>query len=208
MAVSTGGLLRLIAIGLVMAVAACSPVERPTATAPTAALPPPPATSTVYAAPADTTVTPPTPTPAPSAAAMTTSAAGATAATPLVKAAPIPISIAPVTGTPGAMRYSMEDALKKYAASRNFIVVPAEDPTVVYRLKGRVTAVGDTSGGLLVYVWDVMDAAGTRVHRVAGQQVAGATQADPWAGVTGINIDNAAREIIDGLADWVRGQSR
>jgi hypothetical protein len=135
-------------------------------------------------------------------------AIAATSAAAAATRPPIPISIAPVTGTPGAMRYAMEDALKKYAATRNFIVVPAEDPTVVYRLKGRVTAVGDTSGALLVYVWDVMDAAGTRVHRVAGQQVAAATQADPWAGVSGINIDNAARETIDGLADWVRGQAR
>jgi hypothetical protein len=50
-----------------------------------------------------------------------------------------------------------------------------------------------------------MDASGTRVHRIAGQQVAAAAVADPWAGVSVTNIDDAARETIDGLADWVRG---
>ena len=195
MVVQMGGLLRLIAIGMVVAVAACSVVERPVGPAATAALPAPPAAGAAEAAPVATAAAP-----------ATSTAAGATA-TPPAKSALIPISIAPVTGTPGGMRYALEDDLKKYAATRNFTVVPSDDPGVIYRLKGRVSAVGDSSGGLLVYVWDVMDASGRRVHRIAGQQVAAAAVADPWAGVSVTNIDDAARETIDGLADWVRGRT-
>jgi hypothetical protein len=192
MAIQTGGLLRLMAVGMVIALAACSAVERPSAPSASVALPPPPAAGPGEGAPVAT------------ASAAPSATSGATV-TPPAKSALIPISIAPVTGTPGGMRYALEDDLKKYALTRNFTVVPVDDPGAIYRLKGRISAVGDTSGGLLVYVWDVMDASGTRVHRIAGQQVAAAAVADPWAGVSVTNIDDAARETIDGLADWVRG---
>src|SRR5260221_11504738 len=104
MAVSIGGLRRLIAIGLIAAAAACSPVERPVTSAPTAALPPPPAADAAAKAPAGTTTTTPAPAPANAPPAPPGTTGAPTQKNPL-----IPISIAPGTGTPGAMRYAMED---------------------------------------------------------------------------------------------------
>ena len=114
-------------------------------------------------------------------------------------------AFATVTGVPAEMRFALEDSLKRYAKTRNLTIVPADDPSAIYRVKGYLSAVGDTSGTLLVYTWDVSDAGGTRLYRISGQETAGGSEADPWVGVGAGQIDAAARETIDKLADWVRG---
>lgn len=110
-----------------------------------------------------------------------------------------------VTGIPGQMRFDLEAALKKYAATRNLTILVADGPAATYRVKGYLSAIGDQNGTLLVYTWDVLDPAGTPLHRISGQQTASGSSTDPWAGIGGTQIDDAARETIDKLADWVRG---
>jgi hypothetical protein len=112
-------------------------------------------------------------------------------------------AFASVNGVPAEMRFRLEDSLKQFAATRNLVLVPEGDPTAVYHVKGYLSAVGDTSGTLLVYTWDVSDAFGTPLYRISGQETAAGSDADPWIGIRSDQIDAAARETIDKLADWV-----
>ena len=114
-------------------------------------------------------------------------------------------AFATVTGVPGQMRFDLEKALLKYAATRNLSIVVEDDATATYRVRGYLSAVGDQNGTLLVYTWDVHDAAGRPLHRIAGQQTGSGSATDPWAGIDTREIDDAARETIDKLADWIRG---
>jgi hypothetical protein len=114
-------------------------------------------------------------------------------------------AFATVTGVPAELRFQLEDDLKRYATTRQLAVVPVGDQTATYQVKGYLSAVGDSSGTLLVYIWDVANLAGTPLHRISGQETAGGSEADPWAGITSTQIDEAARETIDKLADWVHG---
>lgn len=109
-----------------------------------------------------------------------------------------------LTGIPGQSRFDLEKALVKYAATRNLTITVTDDASATYRVKGYMSAVGDQNGTLLVYTWDVYDAAGRPLHRIAGQQTGAAASADPWAGVRPGDIDAAARETVDKLADWIR----
>ncbi len=109
-----------------------------------------------------------------------------------------------LTGIPGQARFDLEKALKKYAATRNLNIVVGDDPTATYRIKGYLSAVGDENGTLLVYTWDVYDTGGRPLHRIAGQQTAKGAAGDPWAGIEITQLDDAARETIDKLADWIR----
>jgi hypothetical protein len=122
-----------------------------------------------------------------------------------VKGAAVPFAFMTVTGIPAAMRFSLEDSLKKYAATRNLAIVPEDDTTAVYHVRGYLSAVGDTTGTLLVYTWDVADALGTPLYRISGQETAAGSATDPWMGVSAAEVDAAARETIDKLADWVNG---
>jgi hypothetical protein len=72
-------------------------------------------------------------------------------------------------------------------------------------VRGYLSAVGDATGTLLVYVWDVTDLNGTPLYRVSGQEAASGSQTDPWEGIQIKQVDDAARETIDKLADWAHG---
>jgi len=114
-------------------------------------------------------------------------------------------AFAPLNGVPGDMRFQMEGDLKTFAQSRDLAIVPDGDPTATYRVVGYLSAVGDATGTLLVYVWDVTDRNGTPLYRISGQEAAGGSDTDPWAGIKTNQIDAAARATIDKLADWVQG---
>jgi hypothetical protein len=125
-------------------------------------------------------------------------------AAPIRGAQTVRFSFATVTGIPGQMRFDLEKALQRYAATRNLTIAIEDDPAATYRIRGFLSAVGDQNGTLLVYTWDVHDSAGRPLHRIAGQQTAAGSSTDPWAGVGSKQIDDAARETIDKLADWIR----
>jgi len=122
-----------------------------------------------------------------------------------VKGSAVRFAFAPVTGIPGEMRIQLEASLKKFAATRDLAIVPDGDPSATYYVKGYLSAVGDSSGTLLVYVWDVTDRNGTPLYRVSGQEAAPGSSTDPWQGMKTDQVDQAARETIDKLADWVQG---
>jgi hypothetical protein len=123
---------------------------------------------------------------------------------PVRGAAEVRFAFATVTGIPGQMRFDLEKALQKYAVTRNLTIAVEDDATATYRVKGYLSAVGDQNGTLLVYTWDVFDTTGRPLHRIAGQQTAEGSATDPWAGIAIAQIDDAARETIDKLADWIR----
>jgi hypothetical protein len=122
-----------------------------------------------------------------------------------VKGEEVRFTFATVTGVPAEMRFTLEDSLKKYAATRTLTIVPPGDTTAVYQVKGYLSAIGDDTGTLLVYTWDVSDAFGTPLYRISGQETGAGSSTDPWIGISKAEIDAAARDTIDKLADWVNG---
>ena len=105
-----------------------------------------------------------------------------------MKAAPIKgaaarFAFGRITGAPGDVLTGLTAALNKEAKARNITLVPEEDATATYKVKGYVSAVGGPSGTLLVYVFDVLDSHGVRIHRVSGQERGGSATSDPWGGI-------------------------
>jgi hypothetical protein len=121
-----------------------------------------------------------------------------------VQGANLKVAVTTVTGIPGRLQIALEESLRKFAATRNLTIVSYGDSAATYRITGYISAVGDVNRVLLVYVWDVFDADGNRVHRFSGQEPTGGSGADPWTAVSVQLIDHAARETIDALADWAR----
>ena len=118
----------------------------------------------------------------------------------------VEFALDPITNAPGEMIYAFEDTLKARAPTRQLKIVAADDRTADYELKAYLSAVGDYSGTLMIYVVDVFDSAGTRVHRISGQIDAGGSLNDPWANIkdTGV-VTKAAQEAIDALGNWIHG---
>jgi hypothetical protein len=108
-----------------------------------------------------------------------------------------------VSGPPREVLASLSSALNEEASAKKLPVVARGDPAATYTIKGYLSAVGDGSNVVLVYVWDVMDKRGARVHRIQGQEVARASGSDPWAGVGNKTLNIVARRSIDELSKWV-----
>ena len=58
----------------------------------------------------------------------------------------------------------------------------------------------------MVYIWDVLNGSGVRVHRIRGQEVIARSVngSDPWSAVTQSVMERIGRETIDRFADWRR----
>lgn len=129
---------------------------------------------------------------------------GSTApAPPAVPFAEAKFAFAPVTGAPATVLTRLSAELGKEAYVQHVSLVPSGDPAATYVVKGYLSAVGDTSGTILVYVWDIFDTAGRRVHRISGQETSGGgSQMDPWSGVDSSSTANVARRTISSIVAW------
>jgi hypothetical protein len=121
-----------------------------------------------------------------------------------VQGTTVKFAMTTVTGIPGRFDIALQQSLKKFAATRHLTLVPFGDQTATYRVEGYISAIGDVNRVILVYVWDVFDPSGNRVHRFSGQEPTTGGGVDPWTAVQTDVIDNAARDTIDALADWAR----
>lgn len=122
-----------------------------------------------------------------------------------VKGAAAKFAFAPIEGVPVPILQAMSNALNQEAGQKRVNVVPATDPSAVYTVRGYLSAVAEGQNAKLVYVWDVVDRQGARLHRVTGQEIGGAFRnGDPWTGIGMANINDAARKTMDSLANWVR----
>jgi hypothetical protein len=131
-------------------------------------------------------------------------AGGASVAAP-VRGEAAKFAFAPIEGVPVPVLQAMSNALNQEAIAKRVNVVPATDPGAVYTVRGYLSAVAEGPNSKLVYVWDVMDRQGTRLHRVTGQEIGGAYRNnDPWTGVGVTNINEAARKTMESLAAWVK----
>ncbi len=108
-----------------------------------------------------------------------------------------------VTGGPGDLLTTFNDSIKSGAKARKLTIVAEDDPNLTYKVKGYISAVGGPTGTVLVYVFDVLDVRGVRIHRISGQELGAGTQSDPWAGIKDGTVKAAAQHAIDDLAAWV-----
>jgi hypothetical protein len=120
-----------------------------------------------------------------------------------IKGAEAKFAFAELTGAPATHTMAFSRAISKEATLRKLSVVPAGDPSATYFVKGYLSAIGGAGGTLLVYVWDVTDTSGQRLHRVSGQEPAGGSSTDPWSGISDDAVANAASRTVDDLVAWV-----
>jgi hypothetical protein len=129
---------------------------------------------------------------------------GASVAAP-VRGEAAKFAFAPIEGVPVPVLQAMSNALNREAVAKRVNVVPATDPGAVYTVRGYLSAVAEGPNSKLVYVWDITDRQGARLHRVTGQEIGGAYRNnDPWTGVGMTNINDAARKTMESLAAWVK----
>ncbi|QND62996.1 DUF3597 domain-containing protein [Mesorhizobium loti] len=174
----------------------------------------PPATSgqTLPATPGNTAATVPAP-------AGTIAGAPATATTPVTSAQSAAIlsktrlQIAPIVGASVEAATPLTAELQTRARQRGITLAGSADQTATHVLKGYFSTMTEGADTTVIYVWDVYDPSGNRLHRINGQQKAPSVNSgasaggDSWKGVSPATMQAIADQTIDQFAAWLGGKA-
>jgi len=117
------------------------------------------------------------------------------------------IRFLPIIGAPVQAVTPLSKRLGTEARAGGLAIRSASDGTARYILKGYFSAMNDGGKTTVVYVWDVLDGSGARLHRIQGQESVSGTAADPWAAVPAGLMEDIAAKTIRQYLDW-RGAAR
>ncbi len=109
----------------------------------------------------------------------------------------------PFTGAPGNAADELANYIGGDASNQGLTLVRRAGAPASYRINGYLSAAGDQSSVTLFYVFDVIDAAGNRVHRIVGQESGAGTSGDPWSGVNSETLRRAAQRTVTSLRAWL-----
>lgn len=208
--------LTTVSLLLALALSACtnakdvlepSAITPPTTSAQTLPATPGPGTSgpatsgsTTAAAPAPA---PPSSTPA--------APAGSSPASPALSAAALSktrLQVAPIVGASVEAATPLTAELQARARQRGITLAGSTDQTATHVLKGYFSTMSEGSDTTVIYVWDVYDPAGNRLHRINGQQKAPSIKgSEGWSAVAPATMQGIADQTIDQFATWLGGQA-
>ncbi len=125
----------------------------------------------------------------------------------LSRSAPVKVSFAPVVGAPGAAATPLTKRMTARARERGLDIVAAGGGTAQYEIRGYFSALSDTGVTTVIYVWDVLDARGNRLHRIQGQQRSPEPSGpDAWKSVTTATMETIADQSLTQLSSWIASQ--
>jgi hypothetical protein len=141
----------------------------------------------------------------------TTPTTGATTAAPILNAAVLRktrLQIAPLVGASVEAATPLTERLNQKARERGITLVGSTDTSATNILKGYFSVLTEGKDTSVVYVWDLYDPSGNRLHRINGQQKAPSVNgADGWAAVAPATMQAVADSTIDQLAAWLSGNA-
>jgi hypothetical protein len=148
--------------------------------------------------------------PAPTGAAMSPTAP--TAANPPARTAAVPagtrLQIAPLVGASVEAAAPLTERLNLKARERGITLVGSADTSATNILKGYFSVLTEGKDTTVIYVWDLYDPAGNRLHRINGQQKAPSVGgAKGWAAVSPSVMQAVADATVDQLAAWLSGKT-
>lgn len=112
------------------------------------------------------------------------------------------IRFLPIIGAPVQAVTPLSRQLGAEARARGLTIKPASDPASEHILKGYFSAFGDGGNVTVVYVWDVLDASGGRLHRIQGQENLKSASQDPWEAVPASLMQQIATKTIGEYVNW------
>lgn len=108
----------------------------------------------------------------------------------------------PIIGAPVESVTPLSRQLGAQARANGLTIKSSSDNTSRYILKGYFSAMQDGNKTTVVYVWDVLDSSGGRLHRIQGQDSVNATASDPWRAVPAGTMEAIAQRTIEEYMSW------
>lgn len=108
----------------------------------------------------------------------------------------------PIIGAPVQAVTPLSRQLGTEARSHGLSIRSSNDSSSAYILKGYLSAFSDSGKVTVVYVWDVLDGGGARLHRIQGQESVPSEAQDPWAAVPASVMQQIASKTITEFSSW------
>lgn len=112
------------------------------------------------------------------------------------------IRFLPIIGAPVQAVTPLSRQLGAEARSKGLTILPSADTSANNILKGYLSAFADGGKVTIVYVWDILDANGARLHRLQGQETVASRGGDPWSAVTDSVMQKIAARTLDDYQAW------
>jgi hypothetical protein len=148
--------------------------------------------------------------------ATTTAGAPAAATAPTPSAAVLAktrLQIAPIVGASVEAATPLTAELQARAKQRGITLAGSQDQTATHVLKGYFSTMSEGKDTTVIYVWDVYDPSGNRLHRINGQMKAPSVNsgagagADSWKAVAPATMQAIADQTIDQFAAFLGGSA-
>ena len=130
-------------------------------------------------------------------------APGASASLPPAIASQTRLRFDPIVGASVEAATPLTERLATSARARGMRLAGSADPSATHVLKGYFSTLSEGGETTVIYVWDVYDLAGNRLHRINGQQKAPSSGGDGWAGVPPATMQAIADVTVEQLAVWL-----
>lgn len=116
------------------------------------------------------------------------------------------IQFAPIVGSTVEAVTPLTERLAAKARERGIGLARSDDPGATHVLKGYLSAISEGRETTVIYVWDVLDTSGNRLHRIQGQQKV-ASKGEGWAAVPSTTMQSIADTTVDQLVLWLAGRA-
>lgn len=116
------------------------------------------------------------------------------------------IRFLPIIGAPVQAVTPLSRQLGAEARAKGLTIRASNDNSAENILKGYFSAFADGGKVNIVYVWDILDANGVRLHRLQGQEAVTAKGSDPWAAVTDRVMQDIAAKTLNDYSSWKQSQ--
>jgi hypothetical protein len=113
------------------------------------------------------------------------------------------LQFAPIVGATVESVAPLSKRLAADARERGITIVAASDPSTTLLMKGYFSALTEGKQTTVIYVWDVLDPSGNRLHRIEGQEKVPSNGAQGFAAVKDATMEEIADQTVDQLVAWL-----
>ncbi|MBB2971229.1 hypothetical protein [Mesorhizobium sp. RMAD-H1] len=113
------------------------------------------------------------------------------------------LQIAPVVGAPVSVVTPLSRRLAADAKARGVTLAGASETGQAYIMKGYFSALAEGGQTTVLYVWDILDPAGNRLHRIQGQEKVAGSAPDTWSAVPPSAMEAIADRTMQEYASWL-----
>lgn len=129
-----------------------------------------------------------------------------TPATPPARTAslkPGKLYIAPIIGAPVSVVTPLTHRINDDARAKGVELAGNNGTDAAYVMKGYFSVLSEDNQTTILYVWDVMDASGNRLHRIQGQEKVPGASANSWSIVPPSAMQSIADKTMQEYSTWL-----